>query len=65
MIAWTGRHTAREVRALFGSFSPWLLLPDGQREEVLDEVERLARDEFGDLVERPYLTPVYVAQRRT
>ncbi|CAN5761607.1 class I SAM-dependent methyltransferase [soil metagenome] len=64
VIAWTGRHTAREVRALFGSFSPWLLLPDGQREEVLDEVERLARDEFGDLVERPYLTPVYVAQRR-
>lgn len=62
VIAWTGRHTAAEIRALFGSFSPWLALPPEQRESLLDEVERLAADEFGDLVERPYVTPVYLAE---
>lgn len=30
---------------------------------VLDQLEMLARDRFGDLVERPYLTPIYLAQR--
>jgi hypothetical protein len=30
---------------------------------MLDAVESVARDTFGGVVERPYLTPVYVAQR--
>jgi hypothetical protein len=51
------------VRTLFGSFSPWLALERGLRNTVLDELEALARDEFGGVVERPYLTPVYVARR--
>jgi hypothetical protein len=45
---------------LFASFSPWLALPPDQRTRVLDELERLAHDHFGGVVERPYLTPIYV-----
>jgi hypothetical protein len=31
---------------------------------VLDAIERLAADEFGGVVERPYLTALYLARRR-
>jgi SAM-dependent methyltransferase len=64
-IAWTGRHTAPGLRTLFASFSPCLALPPEQRAVVLDAVERLADDEFGGMVERPYLTVVYLASRRS
>ena len=63
LVSWTGRHTPEEARALFASFSPWLALPPGQRTEVLDALEALARDEFNGVVERPYLTSIYVAPR--
>ena len=64
VIAWTGRHRPDALRALFASFSPWLALPPDQRTRVLDELERLAREDFGGIVERPYLTPVYVAAKQ-
>jgi SAM-dependent methyltransferase len=63
VIAWTGRHTAIEIRALFGSYSPWLALPPERRSAALDELERLAVDEFNGIVERSYLTPLYFATR--
>lgn len=65
VISWTGRHTAGEIRALFGSYSPWLALPPEQRTAALDALEQLAVDEFNDIVERPYLTPLYVAARKS
>jgi hypothetical protein len=40
-----------------------LALPAERRTTVLDALERLAAPEFGGIVERPYLTPVYVARR--
>ena len=64
VIAWTGRHTAAELRQMFASFSPWIALPDSQRTAVLDALEDLANRRFNGHVERPYLTPVYLAQRR-
>lgn len=63
LIPWTGRHRADELRALFGSFSPWLALPASERTAALDALERLANDEFGGVVERPYLTALYLARR--
>lgn len=63
LIRWTGRHSAAGLRALFGSFSPWLALPDEQRTAVLDAVERLAVERFGGVVERPYVTALYLARR--
>ncbi|MCU1345109.1 MAG: methyltransferase-like protein [Acidimicrobiia bacterium] len=63
VVPWTGRHTARELRSMFASFSPWLALPPTQRTAVLDAVEELAMEQFQGLVERPYLTAVYLAPR--
>lgn len=63
VISWTGRHRPLELRALFASFSPWLAQPAERRTTVLNALERLAAEEFGGIVERPYLTPVYVAPR--
>jgi SAM-dependent methyltransferase len=62
-IAWTGRHSPSELRAMFASFSPWLAVPPTERDVLLDAVERLALDTFHGVVERPYLTPVYLAPR--
>jgi len=64
VIPWTGRHTAAEVRALFASYSPCLALPADNRAEVLDAIERLATDRFGGVVERPYLTQLFLARRQ-
>lgn len=62
-IAWTGRHSAAQIRALFASYSPWLALPPHRRAVVLDALEHLAKENFGGVVERPYLTPIYIAPR--
>jgi SAM-dependent methyltransferase len=63
-ISWTGRHTPLELRAMFASFSPCLALQPAERSAVLDAIEDLATGPFHGRVERPYLTPVYLAQRR-
>jgi SAM-dependent methyltransferase len=64
-IPWTGRHTPAQLRALFASYSPCLALPPAQRALVLDAIEHLAHDKFACAVERPYLTLIYLAQRRS
>jgi SAM-dependent methyltransferase len=64
VIPWTGRHSAAQLRALFASYSPCLALPPAERDRVLDAIERLATDMFAGVVERPYLTLIYLAQRR-
>jgi hypothetical protein len=48
---------------MFASFSPWLALPGDRRRVVLDRVEQIADQQFSGLVERPYLTAIYLAQR--
>ena len=64
-VTWTGRHTPPELRAMFASFSPCLALPPSERSEVLDAIEQLATETFHGLVERPYLTLIYLAPRRS
>lgn len=63
-IAWTGRHTTSQARALFASFSPWLALPEERRAVALAHLERLADERYGGIVTRPHQTPIYVARRR-
>lgn len=63
LIKWEGRHDPVALRRMFATFGAWIALPDELREQVLDEVERLARDKFGGVVRRPYQTVVYLARR--
>jgi SAM-dependent methyltransferase len=64
VIPWTGRHGVKEVRAMFASFSPWLALPPDQRTLALDALQALAAGEFNGIVERPYLTSMFLARKR-
>ncbi len=63
VIPWTGRHSPAQLRALFASYSPCLALPLADRVRVLDAIEHLATETFAGVVERPYLTLIYLAQR--
>lgn len=63
LIRWSGRHTAEEVRLLFGTFSPFLALEPGVLDAVLAELGAYVQAQPGGVVERPYLTAVYLARR--
>jgi SAM-dependent methyltransferase len=63
VIRWEGRHGPEELRRMFATFSPWLALAESVREDLLDDVATLARDDFSGLVARPYQTVLYLAQR--
>jgi SAM-dependent methyltransferase len=63
VVAWEGRHDAVGIRRLFATYSPWLALPEDQRNATLDALERVAREDFGDEVIRPYVTSLFLAQR--
>lgn len=65
LVRWTARHDGPQLRALFSSFSHWLALPEARRAVALDLVEQVAIERFGGVVERPYVTAVYLAPRLT
>jgi SAM-dependent methyltransferase len=50
------------IRGLFATFSPIARLEPSRRHEILDEVARIARDDFGDRVVKPVVTRLYTAQ---
>jgi SAM-dependent methyltransferase len=61
---WEGRHDPPGLRAMFATFAGWIALPEPVRTELLDDVERLAREDFGGTVSRPYRTVLYTSRRR-
>jgi SAM-dependent methyltransferase len=63
-IDWEGDHDPLALRRMFATFGAWIALPAPLRTELLDDVERLARDGFGGRVTRPYKTLLYTARRR-
>lgn len=63
LIPWAHQWNATGIRALFATFSPIARLDDAKREAILDEVERVAAEEFGDRVVKPILTSLYTARR--
>lgn len=63
-VRWSRSFSSREIRSLYGSFSSITTLAEGPRERLLDELVRVADEEFGGRVERPLVSPVYIAQRR-
>jgi SAM-dependent methyltransferase len=54
---------AATVRGLFSTFSPILSLEPERRTRVLDELEHLAREEFGNRIRRTFTTRLYLGRR--
>jgi SAM-dependent methyltransferase len=55
---------AREVGALYATFSGISRLPSDQRRALLDQLMEIAERDFGGRVARNMVTPIYVARRR-
>lgn len=62
-IPWTARLDAAAIRALYASTIAIRRLPAPERDRVLDQLERIARDDFGGTVDRPMVTGVHAARR--
>jgi SAM-dependent methyltransferase len=60
---WDATFEPAGVRALYGTFSPILMLPDDERERALDGLEQVATDRFGGQVTRPLVTTIYACRR--
>jgi SAM-dependent methyltransferase len=50
------------IRGLYATFSPIIALDPEPRAMLLDAVERIAREDFGNRVEKPLVTSLYTAQ---
>lgn len=64
-VPWSKTFDAYGIREIFSTFSPFLYVDDEKRTEMLDALERTARTEFGDRVEKPLVTSLYTARRPT
>ena len=62
-MRWEGEHDPESIRRIFATFGGWIALPESLRTELLDDVERLAREAFSGTVTRPYKTVLYRARR--
>lgn len=63
-IRWTATLDTEHVRGLYGTFSPILKQPEAERQRILDGLVEIAEKEFGGVVKRPFLTVVYLCQRK-
>ena len=61
---WSITLSAREVRALYSTFSQFAVLEAAERERLLDGLEAIAEREFSGRVVRNMCTPLYTARRR-
>jgi SAM-dependent methyltransferase len=61
---WEGSHDPPAMRAMFATFAGWIALPEPLRTDLLDDVERVAQEDFGGKVTRPYRTVLYTTRRR-
>jgi SAM-dependent methyltransferase len=63
VLQWEGEHDPVGLRRLFATYGGWIALPEPLQSEMLGEVERLASEDFGGTVRRPYQTVLYLTQR--
>jgi SAM-dependent methyltransferase len=63
LAEWEASWDTAGIRALYGSFSPILRLEDAKRTELLDEIARIADEDFGGRVSRAITTALYTARR--
>jgi SAM-dependent methyltransferase len=64
VIRWSATFDTEQVRGLYATFSPISRLGPAERQRLLEDLGRIAEDQFGGRVERPMATPVYTARRR-
>jgi SAM-dependent methyltransferase len=62
-IAWTARLDSVAVRALYASLINVRRLPKTDQQCVLDALEKIASEQFGGGVERPFVTVLYTGRR--
>lgn len=63
LTRWSHGFDAGQTMALYATFPHIRQLPDADRERVLFELGRIVDHKFNGLVERPLLTPLYIARR--
>jgi SAM-dependent methyltransferase len=63
LASWEAHWDAMRIRALYGSFSPILALDEARRKAILDEIARIASDEFDGRVTRRLTTSLYTARK--
>jgi SAM-dependent methyltransferase len=59
---WSHTWDSMGIRGLYSTFSPVIALEPVRRARLLDAVESIAHDSFGDRVERPLVTSLYTAR---
>jgi SAM-dependent methyltransferase len=62
-IAWTARMDPAAVRAFYGSLINVGRLPETDQQRVLEALEKTAAEQFGGVVERPFVTVLYTGRR--
>jgi SAM-dependent methyltransferase len=60
---WRVEYTTAEYLRLLNTYSPHLSLPEERRQRLYQEIGELIESEFHGVVERSYLTVLYMAQR--
>jgi SAM-dependent methyltransferase len=63
LVRWSSSWDTAGIRALYGTFSPVAELEAERRTLLLDEIARVAEDDFGGRVERRLVTSLYTAQK--
>ncbi|MCU1426486.1 MAG: hypothetical protein JWL83_486 [Actinomycetia bacterium] len=63
LLPWTVRMSSMELRALYASMIAVRRRPQPEQQRVLDTLVSIADDEFGGVVERPFVTSLYTARR--
>jgi SAM-dependent methyltransferase len=64
IFRWTVTLSADEVRDLYATFSPVIVLAPEARRRFLDAIHAIAAGEFGNRVEKPMAAALYTSQRR-
>jgi SAM-dependent methyltransferase len=63
LVRWDASWDTDGIRALYGTFSPILRLEPARRNEILDEIARIAAQQFGGRVSRRLTTSLYTARK--
>lgn len=61
---WTLVLNTAQVGSLYATFSPISRLPEEQRKAILHQLMEIADRQFGGMVERKMVSPIYVARRK-